>query len=258
MRICLSCLTWLLSLLTISAASAQTFLEKIETQVRKDLTAPSIVAPKSGGASDASPQSPSPLPPPAPAPRGVTGTETPGLERGYLGVITDDRQDRGRGVRILEVRPQSPGQQAGLRPRDLITGAAGIRVRQMSELASIFDQVPVGGKLALDILRGEQPMVIQATFGRRPDTPPARPSPPSAPPGLAPVPSGMSPPPSMPAIPDSSAGSQPPTVTPTKPAEGGPADRSRIEILERRVRELEERLQQLERKLSQNGQSAGA
>src|SRR5207249_8846688 len=46
------------------------------------------------------------------------------VERGYLGVVTDDGQDKGRGVRVIEVVKGSPAEEAGLKVGDLITAIA--------------------------------------------------------------------------------------------------------------------------------------
>lgn len=194
------------------AALAQPFLDKLEQRVREQLQAPKGPAEPAATAPDASPAKKPPEPgepvrPDAPA-------QAP--ERGYLGIVTDDRDDRGRGVRVLQVRPGSPGEKSGLRAQDLITGVGGIRVRQMSDLAAIFDQVPPGGTLAFDILRGQERLNLQVTFGQR-----------AAPPKDTPI-----------------EQSAPPKLT-----QDTPTERQRLEALERRVQQLEERLQQLERAL---------
>src|SRR5438552_8280298 len=55
-------------------------------------------------------------------------------ERGFLGVNTDDRQDKGRGVRVMEVVKGSPAEEAGLKVGDLITAIADKPVRQTSDV----------------------------------------------------------------------------------------------------------------------------
>src|SRR5262245_5513456 len=39
-------------------------------------------------------------------------------ERGYLGVITDEGTDKGRGVRVIEIVKGSPAEEAGLKVGD--------------------------------------------------------------------------------------------------------------------------------------------
>ena len=205
---------WLVGVAAIGPVAAQGVLERLERQIRKQ------------------------LPPESSASQGAQ-------ERGYLGIVTDDRQDRGRGVRILQVRPGDPGDKAGLRAQDLITGLGGIRVRQMSDLGAILEQVPPGSSLPFDIVRDQQRLKIEVVFGKRPpsnEEPAAQP--PAGPPLVAPEfpdpaaakPSPSPPTPEMP----------PPAVAPPAAGESPQGDRARIEALERRVKQLEERLQQLE------------
>lgn len=247
-----ACLLWLVAARPVVA---QAFLEQLEQQIRKQ-------ASSADGSTTAS-QGPAMVQPPAnpPAGSGRRAAVQPGgasaQERGYLGVVTDDRLDRGRGVRITEVRPGGPAEKAGLKAQDLITGLAGLRVRQMADLAAILEQAAPGGSLKFEILRGTQSMQLDVTFGKRPDakseaTPPLPRLPPEKPadlnlaaPSFADQPKPSS---------GSAAGGLPPGYlpTPAPPAvsESAPSDRARIEALERRVKALEERLQQLEREKS--------
>jgi len=150
-------------------------------------------------------------------------------EPGYLGVVADDKEDRGRGVRVLEVRPGGPAEKAGIRKRDLITGLAGIRVRQMSDMADVLELFPAGDSLTFDILRDGQLKKIKVTLGRRP-------APAGQPPAdVAPV--------------------EPPAAGP-KPADPHTVKRpldapARIEQLQRRIEQLERRVAELERALAE-------
>jgi S1-C subfamily serine protease len=90
-------------------------------------------------------------------------------ERGYLGVMVDDREDRGRGVRVLKAFEGSPAEQAGLRPDDLITSLGGVPVRSMDEFAAVLEGIGPGQTLALAILRGQDQREIQVTLGASPE-----------------------------------------------------------------------------------------
>lgn len=238
--------------------AAQTFLEQLEQQVRRQLAPagdPVVSAQVQGDAAAVQP-------PANPSPRtmGQAATSTanpPAQERGYLGIVADDRLDRGRGVRILEVRAGGPGEKSGLRSKDLITGLGGIRVRQMSDLAAILEQVVPGASLKFDIVRGEQPLQLDVTFGHLPDAAQGPASQTSKPAAAKPADLNLV----APAAPDpakSAPGSDsnpsmrplPVPTTPTAP-DSVQSDRARIEALERRVELLEERIQQLEREKSQ-------
>lgn len=166
-------------------------------------------------------------------------------ERGYLGVVADDREDLGRGVQVLEVLPGGPADTAGLRPQDLIIGLEGVEVSGMSDVSAILQKTPVGGKLTFEILRGDKQQAIQVTLGRRPPPEQRRfkqlPAPPGAEAGAA----IDKPPEQREAVPA--------PVPPPAPAKDLTA---RIELLERRVRELEQRIARLEGMLARLGVGA--
>ena len=151
-------------------------------------------------------------------------------ERGYLGATGDDREDRGRGVRIVKVMPGSAAEKAGLAVGDLVTGLGGVRVRQMADMQAILQDIAPGNVLTFEVLRGKEPKRIDVTFGRReasgkrPAAVPDRPV--SVPPVTEPVP-----------------------IPPPPPDKVAPPldDHSRIEALERRIQELENRIKELER-----------
>lgn len=92
----------------------------------------------------------------------------PATEPGYLGLITDDRQDRGFGVRVMEVIPGGPALAAGLQEGDLIIAANGAKVRSMDDLAAVVQKTPAGGRIAFDLLRGQQMVQANVTLGKRP------------------------------------------------------------------------------------------
>jgi len=179
---------------------------------------------------------------------------------GYLGAIVDDKNDRGRGVRVLEVRPNGPAAQAGLRPNDLITGIAGARVRQMSEMADVLGLFPPGDTVAFDILRGEGQQQVKVTLGRRPTGKPSAQQPTVAAPTPAVKPAADGRKPTFPAVKDPAVPPPPdlleepplggPQLAPPPQPVDQPADeqaeikglRRRIEQLERRVAELEQAL----------------
>ena len=221
----------LVSILAVEIASGQPALERLEEMIRGQTAggaggaaeeADEAAATKAHQAAQEAPQ------------EGPRQGDVP--ERGYLGVVADDQQDRGRGVRILEVLPDGPADQAGLRAQDLITALDGVRVRQMSDMGAILEEIPVDGALTFELLRGDEPLKIDVTFGRRP------------PPEernfkhLA-LPEGD--------LPDAPLGGPPvqPPRAARQPANLPQLDRTRIEMLERRIQQLEHRIEQLERAL---------
>jgi len=219
----------LVSILAAKLVSGQPALERLEEMIRRHTAAGAEGAAKQADQSAA--ETKADQAGREAAPESPRQGDVP--ERGYLGVVADDRQDRGRGVRVLEVLPDGPADKAGLRAQDLITALGGVRVRQMSDMGTILEEIPVGGALTFEILRGDEPLKIDVTFGHRPPpekrkfehlapTEQNRPDAPVAgPPGPSPV-----------------AAQQGANLT--------PVDRTRIEMLERRIERLEDRVRQLE------------
>jgi S1-C subfamily serine protease len=187
-----------------TVAPAQTALKELEERIRQQLNRPQPDRAPALPFSDPS----GPVQPPA---------AKPSSESGYLGVIADDRDDGGPGVRILEVTPGGPAERAGLRPGDLITGLGGVKIQQLSEMATIVQHVPADGVLEFEILREDQPRTIRVAFGRRRPPQAGRPA---------------SPEPTPPPAPQSQ------DVLP------------RLERLERQVEQIEQRLARLEQLLS--------
>jgi hypothetical protein len=105
-------------------------------------------------------------------------------ESAYLGLVADDSNDRGRGVRVLSIRPGSPAERAGIRRYDMITSIAGTRVRQMSDLSGILGTFSPGQIATFDLLRDGKKQSVKVAFGRRPGDvqTPATVMPPSIPP----------------------------------------------------------------------------
>jgi len=214
-----------------ATASAQSALERLERQIRQR-------------AADGQKR------PPPPVPENDLG-KPDNVEPGYLGVVADDQNDRGRGVRILTVHPASPGEKAGLRRQDLITAMAGIRVRQMSDMSDILETFGAGQVLDFDILRDGKSQKVKVTLGQRPAARPQVEQPKSAGlPETVPSPPGepLAEPPEEPAEPGAG-----PQLEPPKAARPPLEDAKQIGQLQRRVEELERRVGELERTIAEAG-----
>jgi membrane-associated protease RseP (regulator of RpoE activity) len=207
-------------LLCPGMAGAQTALERVESRVREQVQS---------GAKSAAATPPQPQPP--------VGAVKAG-PRGWLGVVADDEQDRGRGVRVLEITADGPAAKAGFRLQDLITSVGGIRVRQMSELADMLEMYKPGDMIAFEVQRDGRSEKLQATLAQRPvartETPAATPAP---------------------QLPATDPKAEPPMLLPAQTPAAPPAaatsvpadDHSRLEALERRIQQLEQRVNELER-----------
>ncbi len=203
------------------AVLAQPALERLEASIRDRLEAPQPAEPAA-----------IPANPPAAQP----AEARPHAQPGYLGVVADDKTDRGRGVRVLQVRPQGPAELGGLRKQDLITAVAGIRVRQMSDMADVLELFGVGEAVIFEIVRDEKARQVKVTLGPQPAVPLLPPLPPTVtPPGT---------PPAAPVPPEPVA---PMPGDPNPPA--GAA--SEVQRLQQRVEQLERRVADLERVLAE-------
>jgi len=222
-------------------AAAQSILKRLEEEVRQRVAEGRSIPPR-----DESPEE---------------------QKSGYLGAVVDDRQDRGRGVRVLEVRPDGPASVAGLRSGDLITGVAGVRVRQTEDLADVMSVFPPGSRVAFDVLRQGQTQKLDVVLGRR--DAPLEGDPPASPEVVPlPLPEPMADPIEPPEAPDTSA-EQPaapqdlPAAPPLPPEPDTPPatsqagkrqipedDSDEVGRLRARIAELERRVEQLERALA--------
>jgi membrane-associated protease RseP (regulator of RpoE activity) len=93
------------------------------------------------------------------------------VEPGYLGLLTDDRQEAGKGVRITETVAGAPAAKGGLMAGDLIVGVDGKAVRGNNEMAAAIGSLPPGSQVAFEIERNGQKQQVNVTLGKRP--PPA-------------------------------------------------------------------------------------
>jgi S1-C subfamily serine protease len=89
-------------------------------------------------------------------------------EPGYLGLITDDRREAGRGIRVVKVVEGSPAAAAGFRADDLILTVDGAGVRSLDQLGRMLEPRSAGDKLRFEINRAGEPLNMEVTLGRRP------------------------------------------------------------------------------------------
>jgi hypothetical protein len=155
---------------------------------------------------------------------------------------------------------------------DLVTGVAGVRVRQTEDLADIMAVFPEGSRVALDVLREGNTEKIDVVLGRRESPvdvplplPEAVPLPePSADPDVAATQPDPSQQPTMPSMPMEAPPAVPPAPSsssagPTMPSSEGdsavskPAastDSGELQLLRARIAELERRVEALEKALA--------
>jgi putative serine protease PepD len=87
------------------------------------------------------------------------------VQHAYLGVgiATDSK-----GVRLTEVRTETPAARAGLQVGDVVTAIDGRKVTQASELGTAIDAKQPGDTVTLTYLRGGKTATAKVTLGTRP------------------------------------------------------------------------------------------
>jgi hypothetical protein len=224
-----------------SAVLAQTTLDRLEQQIRQRVS-PSQEGSSAYRSSTTPPASSVQTPPLAPSPDNISAANSPMPV--YLGLTADDRKDRGRGVRITEVRPGGPAEKGGLRKQDLVTSLTGVRVRQLSDMTEMLGIYQPADVVEFDILRDGAPQKIKVTLGR----PPAAPAPVSQTSEMIPLPPGEM---ILPEPAPAKTTSPPAKTIPPPAKNNSPSDREIIEQLQNHIAELERRVSELERALSE-------
>ncbi|MEZ6110106.1 MAG: PDZ domain-containing protein [Pirellulaceae bacterium] len=87
------------------------------------------------------------------------------VEPGYLGLTGDENE--GTGVVVLNVKPGSPAEQAGLKPGDIVTSIDGRLISTLDEMATRLSGQPAGKKLEFEILREGDRRRVPVTLGNR-------------------------------------------------------------------------------------------
>jgi hypothetical protein len=213
-----------IALFFINAAWSQSPLDRLENQIRS----------RAGEESQ---------PAPPPPPPGITSNPpAPDDDApGYLGLVADDKQDRGRGVRVLDVVPNGPADKAGIKKQDLITAVSGTRTRQLSEFSDLMSVYAAGESVEFEIVRDNKPLQLIATLAVRPPQKSTGTKNTEA----IPVPKGEK------AAPDIAIreGKEPPLeLLPPHPATANAP--VTVEQLQKRIEELERRVTELEKKLA--------
>jgi predicted metalloprotease with PDZ domain len=110
---------------------------------------------------------------PPPPPADEQAERTPALppadrEPGYLGLVTDDRRDLGKGLRVVRVVENSPAAKAGFSVDDLIVAVDGQPTGSLDEMASRLQPHPAGDKVRFEVRRGNVTQTLEVELGRRP------------------------------------------------------------------------------------------
>lgn len=90
------------------------------------------------------------------------------VERGYIGLALRGTTDGTRGVLVMATEPGAPGDQAGIKPRDVIVGFDDDPVASPAELVLMLTRAEVGTDVPIEIIRDGKPLVLNVEIGRRP------------------------------------------------------------------------------------------
>jgi len=98
------------------------------------------------------------------------------VERPYLGVffapITPDLAEAedlpvNQGALIREVQPDTPAEQAGLQPGDIVTALDGAQITEDRDLQDLVLEHEPGDRVELTVTRNGQEMTVAVELGRR-------------------------------------------------------------------------------------------
>ncbi|HEX4145972.1 MAG TPA: PDZ domain-containing protein [Pirellulales bacterium] len=87
---------------------------------------------------------------------------------GYLGILGDDRQENGKGVRITRTDAGGPAAKGGLKTSDLITAIDEQPVKSMEEMGEIMAALHAGAVVKFSIDRAGETRDVQVRLERRP------------------------------------------------------------------------------------------
>jgi predicted metalloprotease with PDZ domain len=94
---------------------------------------------------------------------------TAARQPGYLGLITDERGQQGRSLRVVKVVEGSPAADAGFTVGDLILRIDGKHAGSIDEMSAELQAHSPGDKLRFDIERADNSQVtLEVVLGRRP------------------------------------------------------------------------------------------
>jgi serine protease Do len=134
---------------------------------------------------------------------GAVPTASDGI---YLGMIGDDTEERGRGVRVLEVRGKGPAERGGLRAKDLITAIGDQPVGNLDDMDRALQTNKAGDRVEFKIERDGKTQTLRITLGQRPQESPLSPDLPlsdgkGGSPDPSPIPAPIKPQPQPPVLP---------------------------------------------------------
>jgi membrane-associated protease RseP (regulator of RpoE activity) len=142
------------SQLLTGAAMSQPALERVEQQLRKQTTGRTAAVEDAGAARDS-----------------AAGDDQ---NTGYLGVLGDDRQENGKGVRVTKTDTGGPAAKGGMKTGDLITSIDNQPVKSVDDMGEIMSSRHAGDMVKFGVERKGETRELQVRLERRPPPDPAR------------------------------------------------------------------------------------
>ena len=116
---------------------------------------------------------PQPTPPPAPPAEKVEGSPFQPIGRvegepGYVGLVVDTEKN-GRGIIVLQVVAGGPAARADIQHGDVLFRANGSELKWADQLGALLRPLRPGGKVELQIRRGDNLVKTTVVLGKRPE-----------------------------------------------------------------------------------------
>ncbi len=86
-------------------------------------------------------------------------------DRPYLGCVPDASRPEEEGVALLSVAPDSPAEQAGLQPADVLVRFGEDEIRRSDDLSQALQKHKPGDAVAVVVRRGKDEMTLTVTLG---------------------------------------------------------------------------------------------
>ena len=93
------------------------------------------------------------------------------VQHAYLGVTLSEPEEGEDGVRLAEIRPGGPADDAGLEVGDVVVGIGGEPAETVDEVRGAVDARQPGDELKVEVRRGDDTETVTVELGERPNSP---------------------------------------------------------------------------------------
>ncbi len=96
------------------------------------------------------------------------GSGVPQEERVYIGMVVDELEGASAGMLVRAVAPGSPAEKAGICVGDVVLQVGGRAVNSRGDLRQVVASAVRGAVLPVELLRGEERLILQVVMEPRP------------------------------------------------------------------------------------------